>query len=335
MISSSEAHRIFKWIALTLAATLFFGCQKETEMPRVPSLSVSLSKDSFLLGEPITVRVSLENAWMLPGEPWLFEGVSLIIWVEDEAGNVPISDSKVFDVPIPAWDALSVSPGETLLLEKEIVIGDISTIPQSVRTLVLEDRIVTAQEPALRAKPLLREGRNTLHVRNDLMNTKSRTVFGSPSLVSSVSFTIVAAPKHEQAASALMSARSSGSDASNRAVLTSLRNLYKTYPDSTFAPWARYYATKLLVGMGHLDEAQRLLAELASSKAKHWLPSYQIAYLLTEVQLSIGEKPLALRKLTDELPQNTRIILDSAKTGQQKEGWRLLNLKTRLKGEKK
>lgn len=297
-------------------------------------LRCRLPGSTFLLAEPITLTAELTGVGPPHrDEPLFFEGGTVSLSVLDERGRAPRSEGEIVDTLIPRMQGLPSRSFGTLVFERELVAGSLLASGATTRTLQLETRRSVAGGGLLSGEPVLGPGAYTLRLRQRLLGPDTRQQAGLEFLEADVQFELATVPEHEKAAFQLITSRPAGSEDSMAQALAAFRALYQAHPRSRYAPWARYFAAKLLVHLGRWEEARHELDQIGGSAGAEALPRYQVAYLRALTLAELGERAQARRALKEAIPRDTLVLLDTTETGRQEEGWRLVQLQRRLEGK--
>jgi hypothetical protein len=309
------------WAALASAAVA-------GEKPTL-SMSCSVGKDKFLVGEPITLRCTVAGAVeKFRGEPWLFETGGLAIYVRTAGGDAVRRVYESTSRYSPVTRGLRVPTGARLVFEREILVGSILGVPKGGHT-TFEDRSQAEGADFLRASSRLKPGRYELQCWYGFGTRNARRLLGN-NLSARISFEVVSVSAEERDAANSFSIRPLESRESRKAVAAQFEDICKRYPDSAYAPWARYYADVLKLELGEVNALQSI-HRLASSDDSAHLPRYEMAYLVAHAVEKFGFFQRALKVVDSQADKDTLVFLDTLKTGEQLEGWRYFELQRRLR----
>jgi len=313
------------------------------------SLTCSLPKKTFLLGEPVTLTCRIEGEIdQLPREPWFLERATFHISVRDPEGGVP----KARKLPYPKWTAfgrggggasvgVDVRGAKALVFQRSLT-GSLF-VPAFIRhSFSLEMRRSPEMQDLMVAHPRYGPGDYSLRMRHEMRTKKAMGIAGGEFLQTSVEFRLAQVPEEEKRAFELISFRPPTGVApvhmtrvprrpwSMERVMGHYRYVNRTYPQSTYAIWATYFRAKVLIDGKRWFEAAKVLDELPAADKEKLLPNYELAYLRALCAERTGYIARAREILAETVPEGVMVFLDCAETGRQCEGWRLFQLQRGL-----
>lgn len=293
-------------------------------------MRVTLSRETILVGEPLVLTVEMDSVPSAPSEPWLYEGVTTKIGIDEAEGRACPIPGKIFDVPVPEPEPLDLGGVRRLVFEREVLVGSLVAEPYATRTYALEARTPGEDGATYRAAPPLEPGAYTLWIRHTFLQEAMRSRAGADHFEARASFEVEDRSDDEdssddQAAAARFAIRPYDTGASMRRGIEALRALATDAPSTRFGAWSGLFAARMLVRQQQWDAAAEVLAGLSAEDGV--LPRFELLFLRARTAVGRGDDDAARELLRAGLPKDgAYVLLGSVDTGREAERRRLMTL---------